>query len=252
MGAELLLQYAPELLKFGMGALQGIAGGAGLATNKRPEFEIPAAAKQALAMSNMRANSNMPTYNNDIQNAQLATANQLSAAKESGNPLTVLPQLQANENAAMRGIQSQNAQYHDQAVQQQQQQLQRQADYQEQQFQVNQFAPYADKQNRSNQLVGSGISNMTGSLDSVFSSMLMDKLLGQQKQTNNWYDSQTKGTSFLDAVPKVQNFQMSNNSQLPMNSNWLPTVQPPSFGGTQIGMPTLNSNSVSFMPTFGK
>lgn len=246
MGAELLMQFAPQLLKFGLGALQGIGGAMGMATNKRPQFEIPAAAKQALSIANMRANSNMPNYNNAVQNAQLTTANQISAARESGNPLAVLPQLQANENAAMRGIEGQNQQYHDQAVQQQQQQLQRQADYQEQQFQVNEFAPYADKQNRSNQLIGAGISNITGALDSAASSMMMDKLLGQQKQTNNWYDQYSKSGNFMSAVPQVQNFQMSNNAQLPMNSNWLPTLPMPTFGGSQIGLPTLGSNSISF------
>lgn len=252
METELLMQFAPQLLKFGLGALQGAGGLGGMLSNKRPQFEIPAAAKQALSIANMRANSNMPNYNNAVQNAQLTTANQLSAAKESGNPLTVLPQLQANENAAMRGIENKNMQYHDNAVQNQQQQLQRQADYQEQQFQVNEFAPYADKQNRSNQLIGAGLSNITGALDSAASAMMMNKLLGQQKERNNWYDQAAKSGNFMSSVPNVQNFQMSNNSQLPMNNNWLPTIQQPSYGGTQIGIPTLNSNSVSFMPRFGR
>ena len=246
MGTELLMQFAPQLLKFGLGALQGAGGLGGMLSNKRPQFEIPQAAQQALSIANMRANSNMPNYNASVANAQLGTANTIAAAKEAGNPLTVLPQLQATENAAMRGIENQNMQYHDQAVSNQQQQLQRQADYQEQQFQVNEFAPYADKQNRSNQLIGAGLSNMTGALDSAASAMMMDKLLVQQKQTNNWYDQIGKNNNFMSAVPQVQNFQMSNNSQLPMNSNWLPTLPMPTFGGSQIGLPKLGSNSISW------
>lgn len=246
MGTELLMQFAPQLLKFGLGALQGAGGLGGMLSNKRPQFEIPQAAQQALGIANMRANSNMPNYNASIANAQLGTANTIAAAKESGNPLTVLPQLQANENAAMRGIENQNLQYHDNAVQNQQQQLQRQADYQEQEFQLNEFAPYADKQNRSNQLIGSGISNITGALDSAASTMMMDKLLQGQKQTNNWYDQNAKSNNFMSAVPQMQNFQMSNNNQLPMNSNWLPTLPMPTFGGSQIGLPKLDSNSISW------
>lgn len=232
MGAELLLQYAPQLLQFGLGALQGIGGAVGMATNKRPQFEIPESAKQALSIAEMRANSNMPNYNQAVQNTQLATANQLQAARESGNPMSVLPQLQANENAALRGVEAQNLQYRDQSQRQYQQQLQRNADYQEQQFQVNQFAPYADKQNRSNQLVGAGLSNITGAFDSAVSAALMDKLLTNQRQTNNWYDK--AATSMLGVGSYLPNLPMLN------------------FGSTQISLPNNSMNNISFMPTFGK
>jgi len=246
MGAELLMQFAPQLLKFGLGALQGAGGLGGMLSNQRPQFEIPQAAKQALSLANVRANSNMPTYNNSVQNAQLATANQVSAAKEAGNPMSVLPQLQANENAAMRGIDNQNLQYHDQTVQNQQQQLQRQADYQEQQFQLNKFAPYADKQNRSNQLIGSGISNMTGALDSAASTMMMDKLLGQQKQTNNWYDQISSGLRLDNSVSTLgangQTFAPSYQMQNPIR---------PQLQGMDFGVP-LNQSTQGFMPTFGR
>ena len=247
MGTELLMQFAPQLLKFGLGALQGAGGLGGMLSNKRPQFEIPQAAQQALSIANMRANSNMPNYNASVANAQLGTANTIAAAKEAGNPLTVLPQLQATENAAMRGIENQNMQYHDQAVQHQQQQLQRQADYQEQQFQVNQFAPYADKQNRSNQLIGAGLSNMTGALDSAASAMMMDKLLGQQKQTNNWYDQVGNGLRLDNTMKSLgsngQTFAPNYQIQNPLR----PQLQSMSYPS---GVP-LNQSTQGFMPRFG-
>lgn len=173
----------PTLL---IGAIQGAMGLTGMLSNlNRPKYEIPSAQNQALGLANMRANSNDPNYTSNQQNAQLATANQISAAKEAGNPLSVLPQLQANENAAMRNIEAQNARYRDQAVQQQQQALQTQANYQDQAFQVNEFQPFVDKQNMFQDMLGAGIKNTVGAFDQANSLKILQNGFAQMQQNQS-------------------------------------------------------------------
>jgi hypothetical protein len=153
-------------LKAAIGLGQTIAGGLSSATNQRLEYQISAAAQTAMGLAMAHSNSNMPNYNLQQDRIGLASANAYGQALQTGNVLGSIGGIQAQENKGYQDLSMQNATYRDSALNQYGQALNTYGDHQDQQWQINKFALYADRQKQANQLIGGGIANLTGALDS--------------------------------------------------------------------------------------
>jgi len=166
---------APFLLPLIMGGAQSVVGAIGSMLNKRPDYSIPAAATQKLALAQMAASNNMSGYNQASSNIGLSAANTIAAAKESGNPMSILPQIQANQNQAYRDLSVQNEQYKQQSQQNLQGALGDYANLQDQAFQLNEYQPYVDRKKAFSDLVGAGLKNISGGADSMMMQQFLNK-----------------------------------------------------------------------------
>lgn len=145
-----------------VGATQLIGGAAALGNNRRPTYNIPPAMQEALNRAKLAAEQDSAGFALGMnQNAQL-TQNQIQAAQTSSNMNAALALIQANANKQTLALTAQND-----AFRQGQQgallgQLGAMAEYQDQQYQLNEVAPYNDRRNLGEDLVGAGVTNLMG------------------------------------------------------------------------------------------
>lgn len=151
------------LAKGALGIGQMIAG-----ANKpdRPEYEIPSGVKNNLALARASYNNSyMPGEQRALDRIDLSAAQALSAAKETGNAVGNISKIQANSNTAKLDLAEKSSMYSERMLQNLQQAQQQYAKYQDQKFQMNEFAPFADKARRNENLLGAGIKNFAGAVD---------------------------------------------------------------------------------------
>lgn len=144
-----------------VGAAQLIGGLIGRATNKRPKYEIPAAVREAVAISQLQAASPYaPGYGEARTNVDISSANALLAAQNSGNAAGALQGIVGQQQAANRGLNAQNLEYQAGAQGRLQSALGMLGQHQEQEWQLNKFAPFADRQRLTEDMIGGGITNI--------------------------------------------------------------------------------------------
>ena len=178
----MLLQMLPFIAKSVSGLFQTGKGLSNLFGSKRPEYEIPTAQNQATALAGLRASSDMGGYNQAKSDIGTSTGNALTAARESGNPMALIGQIQGNENNAVNKLNIQNSEYRNQQQQNYQNALSQQAQYQDKAWQINKFSPYMDKQQEGRQMVGAGLSNVFGAMSDANNFKMYQDLL---KGVNN-------------------------------------------------------------------
>ena len=181
----MLLQMLPFLAQGISGLFQGGKGVAGLLGSNRPQYSIPAAQQQSLALAQAQAGGDMAGYGQAKSNIGTSTANALGAARESGNPLAAISAIQANQNQAFNNLDTQNANYKVGRQDNLQRALGTQGEYQDRAFQMNEFAPYMDKQRESRQLIGSGLSNVFGAMNNATAFDTYSNLLKGVNTTTN-------------------------------------------------------------------
>ena len=151
--------------KAGMGVLQGVAGM--FTSANRPTYKIPKAEREALALARMRAaDTQMPGEQRAVDRAMTVGSNSVRAAQESGNAMEALAGISAGTQGNLADIAAQSAQFQNQDLNNLDSALSRHADYQDQAWQMNQYAPYAQKYELKQQLLGAGATNIMGALDS--------------------------------------------------------------------------------------
>ena len=150
-----------------LGGAQTLVGAIGGLLNKRPNYEIPSAAKQSFALAQLQAASSLPGYAQAKSNIGATTGNLINAAKESGNPTAILSAIQANQNKASNDLDVQNANYQTQMQQNLQNAANEYANFEDQKFQLNKYQPYVDRKNQFSDLLGSGINNVIGGLQTM-------------------------------------------------------------------------------------
>ena len=170
-----------SLIPVALGGIQSLFGAFNSLKNKRPEYKLPPAVQQGLSLAEAQAASDMPNYGQGKSDIQTSTGNAITAARESGNPLAAISQIQANENKGVNDLNVQNAGYKDGKQNQLRQALDHYADYQDEQFQLNAYAPYKEKRQLYNNMFGSGISNIVGGIDSNN----LQKTMGANTDSNN-------------------------------------------------------------------
>lgn len=165
------------IAKSAVGATQLVGGLIGSATNKRPKYSIPTGAQAALANAQEQANRiDMPGESAMYGKIDQEGANMLAAAREYGLAgLASLPAIQARMQGSKIDVGMQSAKWRDQKQAQLQQAQGTYAGYQDQEFQMNEFAPFKDKQQRSQNAIGAGVKNIIGGVDTFSMLSLLDK-----------------------------------------------------------------------------
>ena len=174
----------PALIPAAIGAAQLIGGAISRFSSKRPKREIPRAAREALAVSQIQAASPYaPGYGQAREGVEIASANALAAAQASGNPAAAIQGIVGQQQRANQDLVGQNLQYQSGAQQRLQGALGVMAEEEDRQFQINEFAPYADKVRLGEDMIGAGATNINSSANMLFAADQMGLLnFGKKKE----------------------------------------------------------------------
>lgn len=122
---------------------------------KRPKYEIPASAQQALAQARiLAADKNMPGEQKALEQVGISAANSVRAAQEGGNVLEAISAIQGQQDRGTQGVlaRSEADQQNDQ--ERLMRQLEIMSQHEDMQYQMNEYAPYAEKQQETRDIVG--------------------------------------------------------------------------------------------------
>jgi hypothetical protein len=176
----------------------------------------------------------MGGYGQAISNVGANTANATVAARESGKPLAVIGQIQANQNAGTNQIDAQNAEFKIGQQQNLQSAYGEYANYQDQRFQINEFAPHKDRQNMFNNMIGAGTKNAIAGIDAAKQKSIFDKILAAEQEksigTGFQKDAQLKG---------INDFLNSNDFQQKLKNQSIFDLPTTKYGGYGAGSPIL-------------
>lgn len=132
-----------------------------LSKGDRPEYEIPPALRESLALARLNvADPNAPGYGQAKAQADLTLSNQLAAAQQQGNPQESIQALAGAQQKTMRDLEMYNQQSQQQDYAGLQGELGKLQQAQDLQFQMNEFAPYADRAQQSKNMIGGGLENL--------------------------------------------------------------------------------------------
>lgn len=217
-----------------IGLAQTGIGAIGMALDKRPKYKIPDAVNQKLALAQANAASDMGGYNQAISNVGANAANATVAARESGNPLAVIGQIQANQNAGTNNIDAQNAQFKIGQQANLQNAYGEYANYQDQAFQINEFQPYADRQRMFNNMIGAGAKNAIAGIDAAKQKSIFNQILAAQQEkaigTGFQKDAQLKG---------INDFLNSNDFQQKLKNQSIFDLPTRKYSGYGMGAPII-------------
>lgn len=163
---------------------QGVVGlgqtiGGALSGAKRPEYELPPALRESLALARINvANPYSPGYRQAKAQSDLTMANQIAAAQQQGNPQESIQTIAAGQQKTQRELEMYNEQDQKQDVSNLQGELGKLQQAQDLMFQMNQFAPYADKSQQSKNMIGAGLENMFAAGDQYAQMSMMKDLYG--------------------------------------------------------------------------
>jgi hypothetical protein len=181
-----------------MSLAQGAIGGAQaiggmLSGSKRPEYKMPEAVRQSLALAKMNvANPYSPGYSQAKAESDLTAANQLNAAQQQGNPMEAIQTIAGAQQKANRDLQMYNEQDQKSDVSNLQGELAKVAQAQDLMFQMNEFAPYQDKSQQSKNLIGGGVENIFEAGGQLGQMEMLRKLYGDNSAKKD-YSYLTKG-----------------------------------------------------------
>lgn len=156
----------PSLFQAGVAARQMREGRETLRNLKRPEYETPSGFMSAMALSRQAAaDPYMPGEAEMRNRAAQAGSNAFANAREVGNPLAVVGQIQANQARAMQNIGIASAEQQIREERNLQDMFGVYAKYQDQEWQMNKFAPYSMQYNEAREQVGASQQNLFSALD---------------------------------------------------------------------------------------
>jgi len=179
MPAAALAALIPSAFQAVAGITQMNRGKRLLEGLQRPEYDIPDAEKQSLAIANAAyQDPKMPGENVAYSRIGQTLSQFLRASRDNGNPMAGLAMAQANSNRAYNDLASQSAMHQEADRRDLMNNLETYAQYQDQKWQMNKYAPYADKYQEGRQLVGGGAQNVNTALQGL-SSVALQGLMGK-------------------------------------------------------------------------
>lgn len=167
MIAAALIPAGIAAAQFGLGLYQARQGKKDLAGLVRPEYEIPGAVNQDVAMNRQAADGSMPGSSQLQDQIDMNAANALNAASRNGNAGSSVVAAQANADQSNRQLFVDKARYADLQRSVLSSSLQRLSGFQDQKWQMNKFAPYAEKAQEARDRIGAGQANMFKALDAA-------------------------------------------------------------------------------------
>lgn len=211
---------------------------------KRPEYEIPAAAQEELALSRMQANGRMPGVNYAEQrigqNSAQAGYNLNRAATNPNQILNGLASIQMNANVASRGLlqaESSDAIRRDSNLRRS---LGVMAGYQNRKWELDKLNPFLDAARTKSALIGGGLQNLSNGVGQGLSGLIganmmgygggagngsiQQKALGASNPAGNIMDlAKIQGQYLRRDINPIQQTQMNPGDVAPMYGpqNWI-------------------------------
>lgn len=177
------MAFDPAIFQSILGAGQLLGG---LFTKpKRPNYSVPGAAGEALAIARQNAGATVRPGNDQALAAiRKGTANAVGNAKSISNSasqvLSAANRANVNEQNAIERNNAMNTQYGLNAKQNLMSALGTMAGYQDKAFQMNKFEPYMQKAQTKASLISSGIQNLYGAGNTYAEKVLFDKYFKTQ------------------------------------------------------------------------
>lgn len=154
----------PMIMQGALGAGQAIGGLMGL--RDRPEYEIPDALKQSVALARARvSNPYMEGYTQATEQLDLQTANAIRAAQESGNAQEAIAGVAGAQQRGASDLARMNEESQRRDIDSLVSVLGSLSQAQDQEWQMNEFAPFADSSREARDVFGAGMENLYGALD---------------------------------------------------------------------------------------
>lgn len=156
----------PAIIQGVAGIGQLLGGAIGTMGTKRPEYEIPDALKQSLALAKINfQDPNMPGYTQAKEVIDLQTANLIRGAQESGNAQQSIQQIAEAARLGSSDLARMNAEDQRRDQDQLNQILGKVAEAEDMQFQINEFGKFQDQSQRFADIFGAGLENVFGAAD---------------------------------------------------------------------------------------
>lgn len=197
-------------LQSGVALGQSIFGAIKGTNNKRPDYDIPESAKQALELAKINATGQMPGYTQAKDQNNLTTANLISAGANNGNITQMLPAIAARASLNNRNLSTDNANYQAGARRELRGAYNQYGKYEDQEFQMNEFAPYAQKFQESRDMVGAGLQNFNTAI-SNYGMYQLSNSANMLSQENRAVAANNAGT-----VMDSANFNAAHNAAIQM------------------------------------
>lgn len=239
-----LISSAPALIQGVTGALQLGKGKKQQRENERPLYEIPEEVLQSLNSARIGASSLEMAGQSNLEQAQdqiLAntTDSITNTASSSPEALAALVKAGANRSDAQNQIGMAAAQDYMRRQQELRGELSRVAGYQDKAWELNELTPYQDKAASASALIGGGMENIFGGLNTiagVASNSQLIKKYDQDQEKKNAAILAQAGTSNTEPQP----FDEGALSQ--ESKGFMKTISTPTLGST-IGLPIPNMNN---------
>ncbi len=159
----------PAVVKAGFGAYQAIKGGKKLKEAKRPNYQIPGELLANLNVSERLAAEGLPEAQKQafMQNVDRAGQLAISGLSDRRAGVGALANVQSQTNIASQRLLGMDAAQRLRNQQIAMQARSRVADARDRAFQLNELQPFQDQRAEGQALVGAGIQNIFGGLDSA-------------------------------------------------------------------------------------
>jgi len=171
---------------------------------QRPQYEIPAAAQEELAMSRMQQNGRMPGVNYaERRIGQNSAAARYGLNRGATNPnqiLNGLASIQMNASIASRGLMEAEAGDAIRRDSNLRRSLGVMANYQNRKWEVDKMAPFQDAARTKAALVGGGLQNLSGGVNQGLSG-----ILGAQMMQQGGYGAQQQKVPYNPFSMQQQN-----------------------------------------------
>lgn len=153
---------------------------------KRPEYEIPLAAQEELALSRMQQNARMPgiayAENRLAQNSANAAYGMNRAATNPNQILNGLASIQMNANIASRGLMEAEAGDAIRRESNLRRSLGVMANYQNRKWEVDKWQPFMDKARTKAALIGGGLQNFSGGINQAIGGVVGERNMERDRQ----------------------------------------------------------------------
>jgi hypothetical protein len=187
-----MFQMVGEIVKGALGVVQMVQGQEGLAGLERPKYERPSEISQMVGLDRQEyGDPTFPGQSSAQDRLDMSASAGFNQAMASGNTLASLAALQAQNQAGQINLSNAAASHQAQQLAAYKNSLGIAAKFADQEFQMNEFAPYADKAQKYENMIGAGTKNLYGSLsglggigDAMASNALANSNGGQDATTD--------------------------------------------------------------------
>jgi len=170
-----------------VGIGQAVAGYSKLKNLTRPEYQIPSEIEQNMSEAELMSYYGMPDAQKQsyMQNIQRSGQQALSGTADRKGGLGMVSAIQQNQQDSYSNLLSADVQQRMQNIQTAQNMRNVMAGYKDKAFQMNEMQPYQQDYAEAQGLIGAGMQNVMGGLQSGGQMLMLDKQMNALDAVNN-------------------------------------------------------------------